>query len=146
MLTWENSVLINRPQQEVWEFISDPANFPYLSSGNEPAEWTSKGPPGVGSTLLEAGKVFGRRMEGTSQVTVWDPPNQFSRKYISRAFQGEGTMKLESKENGTQFTAYGRVEFGVITRIAGGLLSKLLKSQLDAEANALKLLLESGQA
>lgn len=145
MLTYENSVFINRPQQQVWEFISNPANFPYLSSGNEPAEWASDGPPGVGSTLREAGKVFGRRMEGISQVTAWDPPNQFSRKYISGAFQGEGTMKLEAKENGTQFTAYGQVEFGFITKIAGGLLSKLLEKQLDAEANAFKHLLESGQ-
>jgi carbon monoxide dehydrogenase subunit G len=146
MLTWENSVFINRPQQEVWDFISDPANFSHLSRGNEPAEWTSEGPPGVGSTLLEAGKVFGRRMEGTSMVTVWDPPNQFSRKYISGAFQGDGTMKFESKGNGTQFTAYGQVELGVITKIAGGLLSNLMKKQLDAEANAFKHLLETGQA
>jgi carbon monoxide dehydrogenase subunit G len=144
MLTWETSVIIDRPQQEIWDFISNPANFPYLSSGNEPAEWASEGPPGVGSTLLEAGKVFGRRLEGTSQVTVWDPPNQFSRKYISGAFQGNGTMKLESKSNGTQFTAYGQVEFGIITKVAGGLLSKLMDKQLNAEANALKLLLESG--
>jgi hypothetical protein len=54
-------------------------------------------------------------------------------------------MKLVSKENGTQFTAYGQVELGVITKIAGGLISKLLKRQLDTEANALKLVLESGQ-
>jgi carbon monoxide dehydrogenase subunit G len=145
MLTWENSIFINRPQQEIWDFVSNPANFAHLSSGNEPAEWTSEGPPGVGSTLREAGKVFGRRMEGTSQVIVWDPPNEFSRKYISGAFQGEGTMKLESKENGTQFTAYGQVELGVITKIAGGLISKLLKRQLDAEAKAFRILLESGQ-
>jgi carbon monoxide dehydrogenase subunit G len=146
MLTWENSVFINRPQQEVWDFISNPANFAHMSSGNEPAEWTSEGPPGVGSTLGEAGKVLGRRMEGTSQVTVWDPPNEFSRKYISGAFQGEGTMKLEPRENGTQFTAYGQVEFGVITKIAGGLISKLMKKQLDADADTLKQLLESGQS
>jgi hypothetical protein len=53
-------------------------------------------------------------------------------------------MKLESKANGTQFTAYGQVEFGFITKVAGGLLSKLMDKQLNAEANALKLLLESG--
>ncbi len=144
MLTWKNSIFINRPQQEIWDFISNPANFPYLSRGNEPAEWTSEGPPGVGSTLSEAGKVFGRRMEGISEVTVWDPPNEFSRKYINGAFQGEGTMKLDSNGNGTQFTAYGQVELGVITKIAGGMISKLMNKQLDAEANALKLLLEAG--
>ncbi len=120
MLTWENSIFINRPQQEVWDFISDPANLRKWVSSSESAEWISEGPPGVGSTAREVGRVAGRKMEGTSEVTVWDPPNEFGRKYVSGPLQGEGTMKLEPKENGTQFTAYGQVELGGIMKIAEG--------------------------
>ncbi len=28
MLTWENSIFINRSPQEVWDFLSNPANEP----------------------------------------------------------------------------------------------------------------------
>ena len=69
MLTWEKSIFINRPQQEVWDFISNPATLPQWSSTAESGEWTSEGPPGVGSTALEVGKVLGRKVEGISEVT-----------------------------------------------------------------------------
>ena len=50
MVKWENSLFINRPQQEVWDFISTPANRVQWVSGAESAGWASAGPPGVGST------------------------------------------------------------------------------------------------
>jgi hypothetical protein len=85
-------------------------------------------------------------MEGTSEVTVWDPPNEFGRRYVGGPLQGEGTMKLEPKENGTQFTAYGQVKLGGFMKIAEGLVGKLSERQADADLEHLKQLLESGQA
>jgi carbon monoxide dehydrogenase subunit G len=146
MIKWEKSVLINRPQQEVWEFISDPATLSQWSSTAESAEWASEGPPGVGSNTREVGNVFGRRTESTSEVTVWDPPNKFGRTMVSGPFQGEATMKLEPKENGTQFTIYGQVELGGFFKIAQGLVGRQAEKQADADLKRLKQLLEEGQA
>ncbi len=145
MITWKNGIFINRPQQEVWDFISNPANLSKWVSSSESAGWISEGPPGVGSSIREVGRVAGRNMEGTSEVTAWDPPHEFGRKYVSGPLQGEGTMKLEPKENGTQFTAYGQVELGGFMKIAEGLVGKLTQKQGDADLEALKLLLEAGQ-
>ena len=55
-------------------------------------------------------------------------------------------MKLESQENGTQLTLVGEAEIGGFFKIAEGLVRKQLEKQLDTELNALKLLLEAGQA
>jgi ligand-binding SRPBCC domain-containing protein len=49
MYTFEHSVFINRPVQEVWEYVSEPSNHPKFEPP-ESREWTSGAPHGVGST------------------------------------------------------------------------------------------------
>jgi len=68
MYTFEKSIFINRDQQEVWDFISNPVNNTQWKRGAISAEWTSEGPPGVGATLREVAKFMGRTMEGTSEI------------------------------------------------------------------------------
>jgi carbon monoxide dehydrogenase subunit G len=135
---------INRPQQEVWDFISNPANLSQWASTTESAEWISQGPPGVGSTSLEVGKVFGRKIEVTLEITAWDSPNEFSRKAISGPVPTEVTWKLEPKEKGTQLTNNGQAELVGFFRILGGLLGKQAEKQSVADLDALKVLLETG--
>ncbi len=144
MLKWENSIIINRPQQEVWDFISNPANLSLWSSTAVSAEWTSEGPPGVGSTALEVGKFMGRKIESLSEITGWDPPNEYSRKMVGGPVPGEVTMKLELKENGTQLTISGSAELGGFLKLAEGLFRKQTEKQGQIDFNNLKRLLEDG--
>ena len=145
MITWEKSKFINRPQQEVWDFISNPANLAKWSSSAEYAEWTSEGPPGVGSTLIEVGKVLGRKIESPVEITAWDPPSEFGRKSVGGSAPWESTMKLEPKENGTLLTISGEVELGGFLKMAEGLIAKRTEKQGDIDFEALKILLEAGQ-
>ena len=80
MIAFEKSIFINRPQQEVFDFVSNPANDPQWRSGAESAEWTSEGPVGVGSTYRSVDKLLGRKIEGTTEVTIWDPPPSVSKR------------------------------------------------------------------
>ncbi len=146
MLTWEKSIFINRPQQEVWDFISNPATLAQWSSTAESSEWTSEGPHGVGSTQREVGKVLGRKVEGISEVTAWDPPNEYSRKSPGGPMPWESTMKLEPKENGTQLTGNFQGELGGLFKMAEGLVGKKAEKEIVTNFDALKLLLEAGQA
>ena len=146
MFTFEKSIFINRPQQEVFDFSSNPANDPQWRSSAESAEWTSEGPVGVGSTYRSVDRFLGRKIEGTSEITVWDPPNQFGFKMVSGPFPFEATIKLESRENGTQFTVDGQAQFGGFFKIAEGLVGRQVEKQLVADFEALKLVMEAGQA
>ena len=49
MFTIEKSIFINRPQQEVFDFTSDPANAHKWQSQVLSVEWSSESPHGVGS-------------------------------------------------------------------------------------------------
>lgn len=146
MITYEKSIFINRPQQEVWDFVSNPANNTQWQSSTEAAEWTSEGPPGEGSTYRTVNMLLGRTIETTSEVTIWNPPNQFGFKVVSGPFQTERTLRLESQENGTQLTGTWQVKVGGFFKIAEGRLGKQVEKQSDANLDALKLLLEAGQA
>ena len=146
MISFENSVFINRPQQEVFDFLADPANDANWQSGTEHAEWTSEGPHGVGSTQRSVGRLLGRKIDITIEITDWDPPKQVGFKTVSGPLTAEGTIKLESQENGTLLTQSGQAEFGGFFRIAEGLAAKQLEKQADTNFDALKLVLEEGQA
>jgi carbon monoxide dehydrogenase subunit G len=145
MATYEKSIFINRPQQDVWDFFTDPANSSQWST-TEYAEWTSEGPPGVGSTQRSVGKILGRKFESTSEITAWDPPNEHGYKSTSGPFPWEFTTKLEAKENGTQLNVSGTAEVGGFFKMAEGLVVKQLTKQVDTNFEALKQVLETGQA
>ncbi len=89
MFTFEKSIFINRPPQEVFDYITNPDNDSDWRSTAVSAEWTSDGPVGVGSTQRTVGKFLGRKIDSTNEVTVWDPPNQFAFKSV------EGSIPLK---------------------------------------------------
>ncbi len=145
MFALENIGNINRPQQEVFDFLSNPANTAQWSSTTKAAEWTSGGPVGVGSTWRQIDRFLGRRLDSTIEITIWNPPNQFGYKVVSGPAKGnERTLTLEPQENGTRLTSTFQGEIGGIFKIAKGLVRKQAEKQSDAEHDALKLLLEAG--
>ncbi len=146
MFTYEKSIFIDRPQQEVFDFLSNPANDPQWRSSVESAEWISEGPPGVGSTQRVVSSFLGRKLDATGEVTIWDPPLQIGLIVVSGPIPWESTMTLEPKENGTQLTVYGQGELGGFFKMAEGLVGKQAKKAADTEFDALKHLLEAGQA
>ncbi len=146
MITYEKRIFINRPPQEVWDLISDPANFAKWQGSAESAEWTSEGPPGVGSSFRGEAKFLGRKIESTSEITIWNPPNLYGLKSVSGPMPFESTTKLEPKENGTNLSLRAQMEIGGFFKLAEGLVAKQAEKQTENDLGALKLLLELGQA
>lgn len=60
MYSIEKSIFINRPQQEVFDFESDPANVHKWETQEISVEWSSEGPHGVGSTQSSITRFLGR--------------------------------------------------------------------------------------
>ena len=143
MATFDKSIFINRPQQEVFDFLSNPANNTLWQSSAQSGEWTSEGPVGVGSTQRSVDRFLGRKMETSAVVSIWDPPNEMGLKSVGGPFPFGFTMKLESKENGTQLTVSGTAEFRGFFKLAEGLVARQLRRQVDTDSEALKLILEA---
>lgn len=144
MYMFEKSIFINRPPQEVFDYITNPDNDSNWRSTAVSAEWTSDGPVGVGSTQRTVGKFLGRKIDSTNEVTVWDPPNQFSFKSVGGSIPLELSQKLVAKDNGTQLTINAQAELAGFFKLAEGLVGKQAEKQMDTDFNALKLVLEAG--
>lgn len=144
MFTVEKTIFINRPQQEVFDYASDPANAHKWQSNIISMERTSAEPHGVGSTERWVSRFLGRDIETTVQVTLWDPPNKTKAKSVSGPIPVEAETKFEPEGNGTKLTMTGQVEASGFFKLAEGLVKKQLEKQFDTNLEALKLLLESG--
>lgn len=144
MITLETTTFINRPQQEVFDFVSNPANDHKWQSNVKSKKWTSEDPHGVGSTQHLVTRNMGRDMEQTAEIFLWDPPNQYKVKVVNGPFPFEGRMKFEPQENGTKVTMGGQAEAGGFFKIMEGLIKRQMESQLVANLEALKLLMEAG--
>jgi carbon monoxide dehydrogenase subunit G len=141
---FEISVFIDRPPQEVFDFIANPDNELLWQKNLLSSEWISPDPVGIGSTKRVVTKVFGRKLEATAEYTVWDPPNMYSFKVDDGPFSVVGTTNFRPEENGTKVTLVGQIEGAGILKLLEGLVVKQAKKQDSRNFNTLKLLLEAG--
>lgn len=140
------SVFINRSQQDVFDFLSDPANIPKWDSDFESAEWMSSNTPGVGSTYRASGKRLGAEKDGFFEIVQWDRPNRYSYKAKERMFlfeHAEIAIMLKPKGDGTEATCEYHFEIVGTLKFAEGLVARMGKKRIESNLNAAKGLLEA---
>ncbi len=141
------SVFINRSQQDVFDFLSNPANLSKWNSNFESAEWASTGVLGVGSTYRVLARMPGGKKEGLFEITQWDPPHRYSYKSIRLAFpieSIESAIMLAPKENGTQLTFESQFELVGTLKFAEGFFTRMGEKQDRKNFETAKRLLEAG--
>ena len=138
------SIVINRPLEEVFSFLSNLENNLKWRSGMIKAEKISEGPIGVGTTYRLINSLFGRQVEGEAVITEYE----LNRKYATMNKSGlpiKTQRMFESVEGGT------RVTFSVETELGGGLfklveplMASIGRRRLEADALMVKDIIESG--
>jgi carbon monoxide dehydrogenase subunit G len=144
MISFSKSYHIERSQQEVFDFMADPANDPKWRDSAVSSEWISEGPISVGSRLKSVDKMMGRKIESTSEVTSYDPPNRYGQKTLGGPVPFDFTITLEPDGSGTMLTMAGQAEVGGFFKLAEGLVGKQFEKQLDTDFKGLKRVLEQG--
>jgi hypothetical protein len=141
------NIFINRSQQGVFNFLTDPANLSKWNSNFASAEWTSSNAPGFGSTYRVLAKMSGDKNEGLFEITQWDPPQRYGYKSISSLpfpiESIESTVTLVPKENGTQITFESQFGLVGVLKIAEGMFRKLAEKGDGANFDTAKRLLEA---
>ena len=79
--------VIARPLAQVFAFVADHRNLPAWTVGVKNAERLTAGPPASGSRYRIEGKMIGRTIESSYQVTAFEPGRGF-----------EGTMTSPIKD------------------------------------------------
>jgi uncharacterized protein YndB with AHSA1/START domain len=141
------SVFIDRSQQDVFDFLSDPVNLPKWDSDFESAEWISSGVPGIGSTYRASGKRLGSAKDGFFEIVQWDPPIRYSYKVKERMFlfeHAETAITFKPKDNGTQATLEYQFEIVGTLKFAEAFVSKMGKKRIEGNLGTAKRLLKEG--
>ena len=143
MRTVTSSIIVQRPIEEVFTFVTDARNNPLWQTGRglRETQQSPDGPVGVGTRITEVWSFMGRTSEATSEVIEYEPNRSYTRAGISGSSPiKQGVYTFESVSEGTRWTSSVQVEVGGLFAIAEPLLANTLKQGFEegmAEAKAL---------
>ena len=107
MARFQQSVVISRPAERVFAFVSDFENDPRWS-GVTRVRRTSSGPVGVGTTLQLRQRFLGRHLEVVLEVVRYEPGRVITVQTTSGRFVSmAGTRLAEPADDATRLTFSG---------------------------------------
>ncbi len=139
----EMGIVINRPVEEVFAFLSNPENYPKWSSSSSDVKITSEGPIGVGTTYRSVVTFLGRRIESQVEFTEYEPNRKCAQKSKSGPFPVENQSTFEGVEGGTRINYTTEAQPGGFFKLAEPLLVRMVKRQFEADFANLKDLMEA---
>ena len=143
MITAEKNVVINRPVDEVFAYVSDIEKMDQWAAEMVEVKKTSDGPVGVGTTFTGVVKVLGRRMENEHEITEYEPNSKFGMRVISGPVTGEMGFSFDSVNHGTKVSMAVEAETGGFFKVAEPLVARQMNRQYETNLATLKDLLES---
>jgi uncharacterized protein YndB with AHSA1/START domain len=143
MVKIETSVLINKPIDEVFEFVTKPENDASWYIGVESRDHTPGEPPGVGSTSQSEIRFLGVPMTVEWEVTSYDVPSTIEVKTIKGPITINAGYTFEALADAqTKVGVRGEAEVGDVFTLAEPLIERMAQRQWDASFENLKDVLE----
>lgn len=142
MIHIEESIIIHRPIEDVFAFISETRNFPLWQTDVLEARHTPEGPVQVGTKLTLVRAFMGRKMESTSDIVAYEPPTRYAFKTTSGP-EVTGVNQCETTAEGTRFTTVFDMQTGGVFSLADPLVARTIKRTVESGLATLKDLLES---
>lgn len=144
MASFEHTVEIERPVEEVFAFLADPASLPRWQSSLIEVRPHARGPLRRGLEVTELRRFLGREMRTTWVCTEHRP----ARRSVIESDEGpvpfRGTFELEPCSRGTRFTWIVETR-GALVRVAGAPAALATRRALAGDALRLKHLLEENR-
>lgn len=144
MLTIEASTIIDRPLEEIFDYVVDLRNSVHYSAEVVAARKTSDGPVGLGSTFAMTVQIMGRRLESSSEIVEYEPYRSVALEHDAGPLKAQDDrFTFERVDGGTKVTHRAAAETGGLFRLADPVLSRLMRRQWETNLAVLKELLES---
>jgi uncharacterized membrane protein len=144
MVTVEKSIVIDRPAEGVFAFVSDHTNAPGWQRGLLEVRRASDGPIGVGTRHTFVRTFMGRRLEASNEFTHYEPNKLVAFDFISSWLPGHGSYVVEPEgTDRTRLTARVELRPSGLFRVAEPLMAAALTRDVEANLADLKGLLEA---
>jgi uncharacterized protein YndB with AHSA1/START domain len=138
------SIMIERPPEQVFAFLSDPENIPKWQAGVTESKLVSPGNLGVGVQFHETVRVMGRRMNVVCEITEYDPVRKLTFRSISNTpIQFVGGFTFEPTNGGTTLSYVGTTSLKGLLRLIEPLFGSEVKRELENEMKRIKVVLEA---
>jgi uncharacterized protein YndB with AHSA1/START domain len=142
MIKVEKSIVINKPVEEVFSFVTGPDNYTKWQAGVE--QVIEGGPRNtVGSQFTEVRKFMGQEMRTTLQLTEFVPNAKWAAKVVKGPVPYEVNMTFQSVDGGTKVTTSVDGEPKGFFKLAEGMVAGQLEKSLAEDAQKLKELVEA---
>jgi uncharacterized protein YndB with AHSA1/START domain len=142
-IDFETSVRIERPAEEVFDYVSDPTTYPRWNSAVQSVRETSPGADGVGATYSMERELPDGRAENDLEVVEVNRPSLFVIRTTSGPTPFLYRYVLADEEGGTLLQLSAEVELGGLAGALGPIASRAVKRGVDSNFADLKRILES---
>ena len=133
------SITIDKPADEVFDFVADMSNNPRWQKGQVSCQWTSPPPIAVGSTYDQVAKFAGRTIKSSFRVSEFEPGE------LIRIESTSGPMPIDVTRTVTplsdtscEVSAIVRGEPPGAARHLSGQVDKLVQRNVSADYERLK--------
>lgn len=136
---------INRPADEVFEFLADAANNPRWQRGMVSCEWTTDEPIAVGSTYSQQARFMGRAIVSTFVVTRWDPGETIEIETVESTFPIKVMRRVSPIDDRSCIVTAeisGGPDGGVL-RLLAPFMTRRARKSVDGDYDRLVQLLEA---
>jgi uncharacterized protein YndB with AHSA1/START domain len=139
--TFENTVMIRRPIEEVFGFLSDFENIPRWNHAIVETRKVSQGPVGVG-TIYQQVRSVTSRSEERFEVTAHNPPRHLELRGQLGPFPSRLSYALDAVPEGTRVTNSVELELRGPGRLLGRVAVPRVRDAVAVNLGKLKELLE----
>jgi carbon monoxide dehydrogenase subunit G len=142
---FEGTAQINRPIEEVFEFLADGSNDPKFSPRVLEIAKRTDGPPGVGTVYASTVKDAGMKTERVFELTQFDSPTKISWAETSKNLvtAPSGGYDLTRDGEGTRLTVHNELEGHGIGKLLLPLALRAARKDADAFARRTKEAVEA---
>ena len=143
MIKAEKSVVIDRPIEDVFDFVGDQRNGPRWQAGLTEVRRLTDGPPGLGTRHTIVRTFLGRRMEADNEYIAFEPGKLITFRTTSGPMPLEASYLVEPAAGGTKLTSRIEMHAAGFVSLAEPLIARGLRREMNAALTKLKGLLEA---
>ena len=143
MVKNEMSIIIKRPIEEVFAFVSDLKNGPQWQTGLFEVRQITKDPIGLGSQFASVRKFLGRKLEADVEIVTYEPNHKLVIKSPSATVPFEESFLFETVADGTKVTTQVELHPSGFMGLAEPMILGSLKREMESTFGDLKVLLEN---
>jgi hypothetical protein len=141
---FRGSVVIDRPIEEVFEFLANGTNDPKFSPRVQEMAKTTDGPVGVGTVYASTVKDAGVKTKREFELTAFEPPRKIRWKEVSKNLVSvpDGGYDLAPANGGTEVTFFNEFEGRGPGRLLAGFAARAAQKDADGFGERMKRAVE----